>query len=33
VAEEDLPSPDERAEVNRQLDELRERIADWERPR
>jgi hypothetical protein len=33
VAEEDLPSPDERAEVNRQLDDLRERIADWERPR
>ncbi len=33
VAEEDLPSPDERAEVNRQLDELRDRIADWEAPR
>jgi hypothetical protein len=33
VVEEDLPSPDERAEVNRQLDELRDRIADWEDPR
>ena len=30
VAEEDLADIEEQAEVNRQLDELRERIAEWE---